>query len=328
MSNTRRRGRQALMTEGNTSSLPTNYVMNENEALRYRPEFRKSSSQPTRSLSPPSLRSRSPSQSIGTPPGSVGLFNKKRHLPQVPAINRRLVENPPTINLDPHQIQRTWRPHTQQRRPEVVTPSGMYSDSEITTRPVFGNRQFYAHPIKDSGQHHRKDSTRHSRRQTSTSGYREYQSETEGHREKERRESYRELRDDSRENRRDSRDTRDRHDSRDPRDRHESRDTRDRHESRDPRDRHDIRDPRDRHESRDPRDRHDSRDPRDRHESRETRERRDSQRSRGGRRVSAGGQHVGGESGEESETSTNSKISVQSALSTHSDRPRPSRTLR
>ena len=265
VSNTRRRGRQGILTEGNTSSLPSNYAMSENDALRYRPEFRKSSSQPTRSLSPPSLRSRSPSQSIGTPTGSGGVLSKKRHLPQVPAMSRRLGDHPLAMSLDPNQINRNWRPTPSHRRPDVVTPSGMYSDSEITMKPVFGNRQFYAHPMKDSAQHqhHRKDSTRdrerHSRRQTSesSSGYREYQSETEGHRERERRDSYRPLRD-------------------------------------------------------------------------ESHSRRDSQRSRGGRdrRVSTSGQHKGGESGEESETSTNSKISVQSALSTHSDRPRPSRTLR
>lgn len=271
VSNTHRRGRPGMLAEGNTSSLPTNYMMTENEALRYRPEFRKSSSQPTRSLSPPSLRSRSPSQSIGTPTGSVGMFNKKRHLPQVPAVNRRVGDQ--TFGLERQQI-RTYKSSVHQRRPEVLTPSGMYSDSEITMRPVFGNRQFYAHPIKDSPQerqerHHRRDSQRHSTRRTASSSnaaYKEYQSESEGHRErdrdrereKERRESYRELRDDSREIRRDS------------------------------------------------------------------------QKSRSGRdrRVSTSVQRVGGESGEESETSTNSKMSVQSAFSTHSDRPRPSRTLR
>lgn len=256
VSQTHRRSRHGMLAEGNTSSLPSNYIMTESEALRYRPEFRKSISQPTRSLSPPSLRSRSPSQSVGTPTGSGVMFNKKRHLPQVPAVNRRVGDKP---ILD--QQMRSYRSDIHQRRSEAMTPSGMYSDSEITMRPVFGNRQFYAHPMKDSPQErqHRRDSGRHSNRRTgSGSGNREYQSENEEHRQKERRESYRELRDESRETRRDS------------------------------------------------------------------------QKSRSGRdrRVSTSGQRVGGESGEESETSTNSKISVQSAFSTHSDRPRPSRTLR
>ncbi|CAG2116617.1 unnamed protein product, partial [Medioppia subpectinata] len=144
-----RRGRQGLLAEGNASSLPTNYILNENESFRYRPEFRKSSSQPTRSLSPPSLRSRSPSHSIGTPTSSVGggHFSKKRHLPQVPAVPRRVVDSVYT-GFDPLQQQqqqqmqsRNWRPNVPQRRSVDRMTGGMYSDSEITTKPVFGNRQ-------------------------------------------------------------------------------------------------------------------------------------------------------------------------------------------
>ncbi|CAG2122497.1 unnamed protein product, partial [Medioppia subpectinata] len=136
-----RRGRLGLLAEGNASSLPTNYILNENESFRYRPEFRKSNSQPTRSLSPPSLRSRSPSHSIGTPTSSVGggHFSKKRHLPQVPAVPRRVVDSVYT-GFDPLQQQqqqmqsRNWRPNVPQRRSVDRMTGGMYSDSEITTK--------------------------------------------------------------------------------------------------------------------------------------------------------------------------------------------------
>ncbi|CAG2118323.1 unnamed protein product, partial [Medioppia subpectinata] len=187
---------------------------------------------------------------------------------------------------------RNWRPNVPQRRSVDRMTGGMYSDSEITTKPVFGNRQLYAHPLKDSSalqqqqqpqqhQHHRRDSgRRRSAGQSATdSGYREYQSETEGHRERERRDSYREHR--------------------------EQREQRDHRES----------GSREHRES----------------GSREHRESgsREQQRGRDRRVSTSSGQHAGGgeESGEESETSTNSKTSVQSAFSTHSDRPRPSRTL-
>ncbi|RWS30277.1 regulating synaptic membrane exocytosis protein 2-like protein [Leptotrombidium deliense] len=138
-----------------SSSLPSRF-----DAVIYnrmRPEFRKSNSQPSRSLSPPSLRPHSPSvgniflsKPVAESPTAPS--SKKRQLPQIPLIRRSSRERDQmTLNLEGKA--RHWKTSLQQRRStEAMTPVGMYSDSEINTRPVY-DRLFYAHPHQRHSSH-------------------------------------------------------------------------------------------------------------------------------------------------------------------------------
>ncbi|XP_025018122.1 uncharacterized protein LOC112539621 [Tetranychus urticae] len=143
-----------------------------------KPKFRKSSSQPSRSLSPPSLRFASPSIDEGyyrgskpiptTPTGSPFQI-KKRRLPAVPFLRRASRDRDivaqeaqgydsaigssgyplqPEISLAGRSKQYKTSLH-QRRSTEALTSGGMYSDSEIVNRPQY-DRLFYAHPHRSS----------------------------------------------------------------------------------------------------------------------------------------------------------------------------------
>uniref|UniRef100_T1L2L6 Regulating synaptic membrane exocytosis protein 2 n=3 Tax=Tetranychus urticae TaxID=32264 RepID=T1L2L6_TETUR len=145
---------------------------------RMKPKFRKSSSQPSRSLSPPSLRFASPSIDEGyyrgskpiptTPTGSPFQI-KKRRLPAVPFLRRASRDRDivaqeaqgydsaigssgyplqPEISLAGRSKQYKTSLH-QRRSTEALTSGGMYSDSEIVNRPQY-DRLFYAHPHRSS----------------------------------------------------------------------------------------------------------------------------------------------------------------------------------
>lgn len=174
--------RHPLMTEGMmASSLPTKY---EEEEFNTRPSFRKSASQPTRSMSP-ALSLRSPTEPPGHSSSMVfsaaahaqaawtskaAFYSKKRQLPQVPLTGRSSRDQlnfpppqvfPSAIPFDPSKQQQrhTYRSHfTRTSSGDSMTPQGMYSDSEITARPSYStDKLFYAHPTHRpmSGSHHR-----------------------------------------------------------------------------------------------------------------------------------------------------------------------------
>lgn len=173
------------------TSLPSHY-----EGPDYpRPSFRKSSSQPTRRSVSPALSLRSPTEPHPLPPAhshvtwmsqsSMGAFMKKRHLPQAPP-TRRLSRDQSAIEAEAHQMW-TRRPqfHHRTSSGDAMTPQGMYSDSEITSRPYSADRLFYAHPT-----HRAASSTHHMRRGRSLARYSpelERETERELERERERR---------------------------------------------------------------------------------------------------------------------------------------------
>ncbi|CAN7977431.1 unnamed protein product, partial [Ixodes persulcatus] len=70
----------------------------------------------------------------GTPTGTP--TPKKRHLPQIPPGIRRTGGNRDQITLDLEERARQLklRMQVQQRRSGAMTPIGMYSDSEVTSR--------------------------------------------------------------------------------------------------------------------------------------------------------------------------------------------------
>ncbi|KAM7292867.1 regulating synaptic membrane exocytosis protein 2 [Ixodes scapularis] len=100
----------------------------------------------SRSLSPPDIRSPMEEEPMG---GSGGRMShslggtptgtptpKKRHLPQIPPGIRRTGGNRDQITLDLEERARQLklRMQVQQRRSGAMTPVGMYSDSEVTSR--------------------------------------------------------------------------------------------------------------------------------------------------------------------------------------------------
>lgn len=141
-----------------SSSLPSHHATSVYD--RIRPEFRKSSSQPSRSLSPPpSLHFASPSHEelylhpnkpLPTTPTDPQSFHlKKRRLPQVP-LARRSSKDQMSLSLGGRSKQ--WKGTAQQRRStDALTSVGTYSDSEITARSPY-DRLFYAHPTRQPSQ--------------------------------------------------------------------------------------------------------------------------------------------------------------------------------
>lgn len=168
---------------------------------RMKPKFRKSSSQPSRSLSPPSLRVASPSidenyyrnsnKPIPTTPTGSPFQVKKRRLPVVPFFRRSSRDrdlvaqevSSYTPTLDPTtryplqpDISLTGRSSKyknliqQRRSTEALTQGGMYSDSEIINRPPY-DRLFYAHPHRSSTHSNRGRNRRTSEAQPSDDLY-------------------------------------------------------------------------------------------------------------------------------------------------------------
>ena len=168
--------RHPLMTDMMATSLPSKY----DEEDYHRPSFRKSASQPTRSMSP-ALSLRSPTEPPGhsssmafsstahaaawTTSKSAAFYSKKRQLPQVPMTGRssrdqlnyapQMYPGTTGIPFDPNEQlpppQRTHHPYrshfTRTSSGDSMTPQGMYSDSEITARPSYSTEKlFYAHP--------------------------------------------------------------------------------------------------------------------------------------------------------------------------------------
>lgn len=174
--------RHPLMTEGMmATSLPSKHD-EDDFTSSVRPSFRKSASQPTRSMSP-ALSLRSPTEAHSSSMvfsaaahaqaawSSKGQFySKKRQLPQVPLpggrssrdqINYPASQHLPTAvpTFDPMQeVDRPshhhhgYRSHfTRTSSGDSMTPQGMYSDSEITARPSYSaDKVFYAHPTHRS----------------------------------------------------------------------------------------------------------------------------------------------------------------------------------
>ena len=188
------------------SSLPSYYETgNLPDFPRTRPNFRKSSSQPTRSVSP-ALSLRSPTEPH--PPAlpyhshltwmSQSAMMKKRHLPQVPFI-RRLSRDQAVIEAERTQMWRRSQFHHRTFSGDAATPQGVYSDSEITSRPYSADRLFYVHPTQ------RATSTAHQmRRGRSLARYSpdiEKESEREERRSAEREERRRMAREDERDRR-------------------------------------------------------------------------------------------------------------------------------
>ena len=168
---------------------------------RMKPKFRKSSSQPSRSLSPPSLRFASPSidenyyrgsnKPIPTTPTGSPFLIKKRRLPVVPFLrrsshDRNLVsqeapsyspnlETTADYPLQPN-ISLTGRSSKyknilhQRRSTDAITSGGIYSDSEIVNRPPY-DRLFYAHPHRSSTHSNRGRNRRASEAQPSDDPY-------------------------------------------------------------------------------------------------------------------------------------------------------------
>ncbi|XP_067135753.1 regulating synaptic membrane exocytosis protein 2-like isoform X3 [Centruroides vittatus] len=101
----------------------------------------------SRSLSPPELRPRSPITTISNRrsahPHSVGgtPSPKKRQLPQIPL--RRASRDQMTLDLEERARQLKMRMQMQKRH-DAMTPVGIYSDSEITSRHGF-EKQFHVH---------------------------------------------------------------------------------------------------------------------------------------------------------------------------------------
>ncbi|KAH9423163.1 Rab GTPase binding [Dermatophagoides pteronyssinus] len=149
-----------------------------------RSEFRKSSSQPSnasmqmtaqqqRSLSPPTVIGAqinyAPTSSISMATTGSSQTNNKRQLPFVPSMPtisthlamgsqfggsaRSLITS---VQQQHQQQPYNYGPHLQQQQKsdlmsfEQHSLSGMFSDSELTIRPVFGNRPLYAHPIQSN----------------------------------------------------------------------------------------------------------------------------------------------------------------------------------
>lgn len=132
---------------------------------RVRPDFRKSSSQPSRSLSPPSMRYPSPSHDEilfhankplpttptdphGSSAAAAAAFQlRKRRLPPVP-MGRRSSTRDQSSLADPSH--RSWKSsvdhHHQRRISEVPTPLGTYSDSEITAARLPFDRTYHNQP--------------------------------------------------------------------------------------------------------------------------------------------------------------------------------------
>lgn len=143
-------------------SLPSYYSESFESLPNYRPEIKKCRSQPSRSLSPPSLRTPTPPYQdpslhslTGTPTGLPLLISKRaerRHLPHVP-INPR--SNPRDPILDLEERARNWKATLQRKPTEAFSPQGMFFDSEASARTVFGNRRVYAHPHQSSSMHQR-----------------------------------------------------------------------------------------------------------------------------------------------------------------------------
>jgi len=156
----RKNRRQIFLNEASpiSSSLPSYYERGAYH--RIRPEFRKSNSQPTRSLSP--FRSPSPligdlnfSKPIPTSPTASSMFQlKKRQLPQVPTL-RRTSRCKDQLHLQVTNKSKTWKTAVSQttRSIDALTPLRMYSDSGINTRPVC-DRIIYAHPHRITASHH------------------------------------------------------------------------------------------------------------------------------------------------------------------------------
>ncbi|KAH7642003.1 hypothetical protein HUG17_5048 [Dermatophagoides farinae] len=153
-----------------------------------RPEFRKSSSQPSnasiqttvqqqstqqRSLSPPTVMGAqinyapTPSISMATTTGSSQINNKRQlpFVPSMPTISSHLAMDSQfggsarslvtSVQQQKQQSYSFGQQLQQQQKSDLMsfeqqTSSGMFSDSEITIRPVFGNRPLYAHPIQSN----------------------------------------------------------------------------------------------------------------------------------------------------------------------------------
>lgn len=157
----RKNRRQIFLNEASpiSSSLPSYYERRTFQ--RIKPEFRKSSSQPTRSLSP---SFRSPSPSIGdvvfskpipsSPTASSMFLLKKRQLPQVPTL-RKASRDKDQLSFHVSNKSKSWKPQAFQARKstDTLAPLAMYSDSEINTRPVC-DRIMYAHPHRVAATHH------------------------------------------------------------------------------------------------------------------------------------------------------------------------------
>lgn len=159
---------------------------NFHRAPSLRPEFRKSSSQPTRSISPPTLRSPSSATNFMPSAGSSSKFlrqsamcanralNLKRHLPIVPALAQSNTVQAPvqqasmysqmggsydasmnTAGFMPALAPTGYSSYTSMHQPSienVITPQAIYSDSEVMMKPVFGNRPLYGHPQQQQRQ--------------------------------------------------------------------------------------------------------------------------------------------------------------------------------
>lgn len=141
-----------------SSSLPSSsyglhssYAALPSVAVSTRPEFRKSSSQPTRSLSPPIIRS--PSSLVNPLGGSCGYIRQtsitgtpKRHLPPIPATHSRML----SMSIDPMGMMPAYQdvrlPGYGGYSTTMPASENIYSDSEIMMKPVFGNRPLYGHP--------------------------------------------------------------------------------------------------------------------------------------------------------------------------------------
>ena len=142
----RRNRKQKYLADTASSSLPL-YLRDKESSIHYKPEFRKSCSQPTRSLSPSSVLSQSPSHSlIETPTG----LSKKRQLPQLPQSRRHHLQHQAS-SFD-ERPSRSWNVHQQPlhsiRSAEILTPTNesyFDYDIDIHSRPSHSSRHYSSH---------------------------------------------------------------------------------------------------------------------------------------------------------------------------------------